>query len=291
MGGLAVELVLTEAERAELSSLASRRNTAQALALRARIVLACADGAQNKDVAVRLALDPATVSKWRRRFAEHRLQGLRDDPRAGAPRMVDDERVEAVIARTLESLPMDGTHWSSRGMARASGLSVSTVQRIWRAFGLQPHRSETFKLSTDPDFVAKVRDVVGLYMAPPERALALCVDETEAAERAKPDPGARPHPAVAAHAPRPGRTPQPRLHAPRHHGTVCRPRHRHRPGDRQVLCPAPRGRVPPLPRQGGGQRARRPRRAPGDGQLRHAQGAGREGLAAQAAALARALWD
>ena len=177
MGRSAVELVLTQAEQAELSGLASRRNTAQALALRARIVLACADGTQNKDVAARLALDAATVSKWRRRFAEHRLQGLRDDPRPGAPRTVDDVRVEAVIARTLESLPADGTHWSSRGMARTSGLSTSTVQRIWRAFGLQPHRSETFKLSTDPDFVAKVRDVVGLYMAPPERALVLCVDE------------------------------------------------------------------------------------------------------------------
>ena len=177
MGRSAVELVLTQAERAELSGLASRRNTAQALALRARIVLACADGTRNKDVAARLALDAATVSKWRRRFAEHRLQGLRDDPRPGAPRTVDDVRVEAVIARTLESLPADGTHWSSRGMARTSGLSTSTVQRIWRAFGLQPHRSETCKLSTDPDFVAKVRDVVGLYMAPPERALVLCVDE------------------------------------------------------------------------------------------------------------------
>jgi transposase len=177
MGRQAVALQVTEAERAALSGLAARRNTAQALALRARVVLACAAGAQNKEVAVRLALDAATVSKWRRRFAEHRLDGLRDEPRSGTPRTVDDARIEAVIVRTLESLPADGTHWSSRGMAKTSGLSTSTVQRIWRAFGLQPHRSETFKLSTDPDFVAKVRDVVGLYMAPPERALVLCVDE------------------------------------------------------------------------------------------------------------------
>ena len=177
MGRLGAALELTDAERAELSGLASRRSTAQALALRARIVLACADGAQNKDAAARLALDAATVSKWHRRFAENRLDGVRDDPRSGAPRTVDDARGEAVIVRTLESLPADGTHWSSRGMARTSGLSTSTVQRIWRAFGLQPHRSETFKLSTDPDFVAKLRDVVGLYMAPPERALVLCVDK------------------------------------------------------------------------------------------------------------------
>ena len=177
MGRPAVALVLTEVERAELSALAARRKTAQALALRARIVLACMEGEQNKDVAARLALYETTVGKWRRRFAEHRLDGLRDEPRSGAPRTVDDARIEAVIVRTLESQPPDATHWSSRGMARASGLSVSTVQRIWRAFGLQPHRLETFKLSTDPDFVAKVRDVVGLYVSPPAHAIVLCVDE------------------------------------------------------------------------------------------------------------------
>jgi transposase len=116
--------------------------------------------------------------KWRRRFLTDRLDGLRDEPRSGAPRTVDDARIEAVIVRRLESLPVDATHWSSRGMAKASGLSTSTVQRIWRAFGLQPHRAETFKLSTDPDVVAKVRDIVGLSMTPPARALVLCVDET-----------------------------------------------------------------------------------------------------------------
>ena len=170
-------VVLTDAERVELTMLAGRRRTAQGLAERARIVLAASEGGSCPAIAVRLGLHADTVRKWWRRFAEHRLEGLRDDPRPGAPRTVEDARVEAVIARTLESLPADGTHWSSRGMARASGLSTSTVQRIWRAFGLQPHRSETFKLSTDPDFVAKVRDVVGLYMAPPDRALVLCVDE------------------------------------------------------------------------------------------------------------------
>jgi transposase len=180
-------LTLSDEERSELKSLASRRKTA--LALRARIVLACAEGGQNKDVAARLSLDSATVGKWRWRFAQHRVDGLRDEPRSGAPRTIDDTRIEAVIVTTLESVPKDATHWSSRGMAKASGLSVSSVQRIWRAFGLQPHRMETFKLSTDPDFVAKVRDVVGLYVSPPEHAIVLCVDEKsqiQALDRSQP---------------------------------------------------------------------------------------------------------
>jgi len=182
-------LDLSAAERGELASLAARRNTAQALALRARIVLACAEGAQNNEVAVRLQVAKATVGKWRRRFVEHRLDGLRDEPRSGTPRTIDDARIEAVIVRTLESTPTDATHWSSRGMARQSGLSVSTVQRIWRAFGLQPHRMESFRLSTDPDFVAKVRDVVGLYVTPPAHAVVLCVDEKsqiQALDRSQP---------------------------------------------------------------------------------------------------------
>ena len=168
---------LDEAERAELMSLAGRRSTAQALALRARIILACAEGGQSKVIAERMGLDRETVGKWRRRFMAQRLDGLRDEPRSGAPRTLDDARIEAVIVRTLETLPPDATHWSSRSMAKASGVSISSVQRIWRAFGLQPHRLETFKLSTDPDFVAKVRDVVGLYVSPPQHAIVLCVDE------------------------------------------------------------------------------------------------------------------
>lgn len=189
MGARAVGIVLTEVERAELTSLSVRRNTAQALASRARIVLACAEGAQNKQVAARLGVDVDTVSKWRRRFAEHRIDGLQDEPRSGTPRTIDDARIEATIVRTLESLPRGATHWSSRTMARASGLSVSTVQRVWRAFGLQPHRMETFKLSTDPNFVAKVRDVIGLYVCPPEHAIVLCVDEKsqiQALDRSQP---------------------------------------------------------------------------------------------------------
>jgi transposase len=189
MGVARGRLVLSETERAELGALAARRTTAQALALRARIVLACAEGAENKHVAARLRVCPMTVGKWRRRFIAHRLDGLRDEARSGAPRTIDDARIEAVIVKTLESLPPDATHWSSRDMAQQSGLSVSTVQRIWRAFGLQPHRMESFKLSTDPDFVSKVRDVVGLYMAPPDRAVVLCVDEKsqiQALDRSQP---------------------------------------------------------------------------------------------------------
>jgi len=190
MGKLRLARVeLTAPDRAKLESYASRRKTAQALALRARIVLGCASGLPNKDVATQLGVAPNTVSKWRRRFLADGMDGLRDEPRSGAPRTVDDARIEAVITRTLESLPSDATHWSSRGMARTSGLSTSTVQRIWRAFGLQPHREGTFKLSTDPDFVDKVRDVVGLYVTPPAHAIVLCVDEKsqiQALDRSQP---------------------------------------------------------------------------------------------------------
>lgn len=184
-----VALELSSAERSELEALARRRKTAQAIAMRARIVLACAEGKQNKDVAAELGVDKATVGTWRRRFVDRRLDGLHDEPRSGAPRTIDDAQIEAVIVQTLESLPKDSTHWSSRGMAEQSRISTSSVQRIWRAFGLQPHRFETFKLSTDPLFVAKVRDVVGLYVSPPERAIVLCVDEKsqiQALDRSQP---------------------------------------------------------------------------------------------------------
>ena len=172
-----IELVLTEAERKELAALTLRRKTAQALALRARIILACADGMANKEVAARQRVTQQTVGKWRTRFVEDRLDGLLDAPRPGTPRTIDDDRVDAVIAKTLETLPRGATHWSTRAMAGAARLSQSSVSRIWRAFGLQPHRQETFKLSTDPMFVDKVRDIVGLYMDPPLMAMVLCVDE------------------------------------------------------------------------------------------------------------------
>ena len=171
------QLVLSDAEREQLLALTLRRKTAQALALRARIVLACAEGQDNNVVAERLRVTPQTVSKWRSRFVHDRLDGLLDAPRPGAPRTIADAQVDAVIARTLESVPADGSHWSTRGMAREQGLSQTAVSRIWRAFGLQPHRQETFKLSSDPLFVEKVRDIVGLYLDPPLKAMVLCVDE------------------------------------------------------------------------------------------------------------------
>ncbi len=173
----AVEIELSAAERAELEGLARRRKTAQGLARRARIVLAAADGLQNKVIAALIGSDPNTVGKWRRRFAERGLDGLYDEPRPGAPRRIGDDAIAETIRKTLEETPPGATHWSLRSMARATGYAPSTIHRIWQAFGLQPHRSETFKLSTDPFFVDKVRDIVGLYLAPPERALVLCVDE------------------------------------------------------------------------------------------------------------------
>ena len=177
MGRALSVFTLSESEEETLRSLVRRRTTAQALALRARIVLACAAGDPNQVVARKLGVTPQTVCKWRARFVAQRLDGLHDEPRPGVPRSIADAKVEAVIVATLETMPQGTTHWSSRGMARSSGISTSSVQRIWRAFGLQPHRTETFKLSTDPLFVDKVRDVVGLYMSPPDHALVLCVDE------------------------------------------------------------------------------------------------------------------
>jgi transposase len=171
------QLVLSEAEREQLVALTMRRKTAQALALRARIVLSCAEGTDNQAVAARQRVTARTVSKWRARFVEQRFDGLLDAPRSGAPRTIKDAHVDGVIAKTLESLPVGATHWSTRSMARATGLSQTAITRIWRAFGLQPHRQETFKLSSDPLFVDKVRDIVGLYLDPPLKAMVLCVDE------------------------------------------------------------------------------------------------------------------
>jgi len=171
------ELVLSEDERDTLERWARRPKSAQALALRCRIVLECASGRTNREVARRIGVSEATVSKWRRRFITHRLEGLHDEPRPGVPRSITDDDVEALIVATLEQTPTDATHWSTRSMAKATGMSQSAVSRIWRAFGLKPHLVDSFKLSPDPQFVEKVRDVVGLYLNPPEGALVLCVDE------------------------------------------------------------------------------------------------------------------
>jgi transposase len=189
MGKTAIAIDLTDSERRELGSLAARRETAQGLAQRARIVLLAAEGAENKDICARLGASPNTVGKWRRRFAERRLEGLLDEPRPGAPRQVGDDAVAEIVRLTLEATPREATHWSLRSMAKAVGLAPSTVHRIWKAFNLQPHRAETFKLSTDPLFVEKVRDIVGLHLSPPERALVLCVDEKsqiQALDRSQP---------------------------------------------------------------------------------------------------------
>ena len=173
----AVQIELSGEERELLEAWARRRKTANALAMRSRIVLAAASGESNSGISERLGVHSNTVSTWRRRFAEFRLDGLLDEPRPGQPRKITDAKVEEVIAKTLESAPKDATHWSTRSLAKEVGLNQTAVARIWRAFGLQPHRQESWKLSKDPLFVEKVRDVVGLYLAPPERAVVLCVDE------------------------------------------------------------------------------------------------------------------
>jgi len=189
LGRPKARLVVAPSERARLQEWTRRRTTAQALALRARIVLACAEGRDNTEVAAEVGVTHQTVGKWRRRFIDRRLDGLLDEPRPGGPRRIGDAQIEQVIVKTLESKPRDATHWSTRSMAKATGLSQSTISRIWRAFVLQPHRSETFKLSSDPLFVEKVRDVVGLYLNPPEKALVLAVDEKsqiQALDRSQP---------------------------------------------------------------------------------------------------------
>lgn len=182
-------LTLTADERAKLTAWSRRPKSAQRLALRAKIVLAAADGRSNTAVAADLRVTLPTVGKWRGRFLAKRLDGLTDEPRPGPTRTITDAHVEAVVTKTLESKPANATHWSTRGMARATGLSQTAISRIWRAFGLQPHRADTFKLSTDPYFVEKVRDVVGLYLDPPDRAVVLSVDEksgTQALDRTQP---------------------------------------------------------------------------------------------------------
>lgn len=230
------KITLSDEERSKLVDLARRRKTSQAVALRAQIVLACAEGLNNGQVAKKFRLSLPTVGKWRRRFAQDRLAGMADAPRPGQPRKITDAKVEEVVTRTLESVPKDATQWSTRSMAKASGLTQNAILRIWRAFGLKPHLERTFKLSTDPFFVEKVRDVVGLYLNPPEetRAVVLCVDEksqVQALERTQPLLPLRPG------------QPQRRTHDYERHGTTslfaalniatgkiigqCHRRHRH----------------------------------------------------------------
>jgi len=172
-----IPIELTAEERAQLEAWERRRTSAQALALRSRIVLAAAAGPNNSEIARALGIAVSSVRKWRNRFAEHRLEGLTDEPRPGQPRKISDAKVEEVIVKTLETTPSDATHWSTRSMAAEVGVNQTAVHRIWKAFGLQPRRAATWELSRDPQFIEKVRDVVGLYLNPPERAVVLCVEE------------------------------------------------------------------------------------------------------------------
>ena len=271
---------LSEAQRQQLQRWVRRSTTAQALVLRARIVLETAAGKSDLEVAGELGT--TTVGKWRRRFLRAGCDGLVDEPRPGAPRTIGDDDVERVVVQTLETIPAGATHWSTRSMAKACGLSAATVSRIWRAFGLKPHRCETFKLSRDPLFIEKVRDIVGLYLHPPERAVVLCVDEKpqiQALERSQPVLPMRPGLAER------------RTHDYRRHGTTslfaaldvatgevlgrCFPRHR-----------AVELQVPRRPRQ---SRAGGPRHSSGAGQLRHSQDGDDSRLAGWPAALPPAL--
>lgn len=182
-------LTLTDEEREALERWERRPKTGQALAMRSRIILACAEGSSNAEVATQVGVIRQTVGRWRSRFLNKRLDGLLDEPRPGVPRKITDEAIERMITRTLETTPKDATHWSTRSMAKACGMSQTTVGEIWRAFGLKPHRSETFKLSKDPLFIEKVRDIVGLYLNPPDKALVLCADEksqVQALDRTQP---------------------------------------------------------------------------------------------------------
>lgn len=204
-------LQLAEDERRALESYTRRRKIAQQLALRARIVLHCAAGLNNQRVASRLGVHEVTVGKWRARFVRHRLDGLFDEPRSGAPRKLSDAKVEKVITQTLEATPRNATHWSTREMSKHVGLSQTTIRRIWHAFNVQPHRVETFRLSNDPLFIEKVRDIVGLYLNPPQRAIVLCVDEKsqiQALDRTQPLLPMRPG------------QPERRTHDYRRHGTT-----------------------------------------------------------------------
>ncbi len=210
-------LILSPEERGKLEMLARRPKTDQRTALRARIILRCAEVELNDQVASELKVCAATVCKWRGRFVRERLQGLGDAPRSGPPRSISDRAVESVITKTLESKPARGTHWSTRSMAKQAGLSQTAVGRIWRAFGLKPHLRETFKLSTDPFFVEKVRDVVGPVPGPAREG------HRPVRRREEPGPGAGPHPADPAAAPGPGREGHPRLRPARHHVAVRAP--------------------------------------------------------------------
>ena len=281
--GRAVAIVLEAAEKSELTALTRKHGAPQALAERARIVLAAAAGLNNKQIAAKVGVCAATAGTWRKRFSITRMEGLYDEPRPGAPREIGDDEIAATVRKTLQMCPAGATHWSLRTMAKEIGHAASTVHRIWQAFGLQPHRVETFKLSSDPLFVEKVRDIVGLYLSPPERALVLSVDEksqVQALDRTQPL-----LPML------PGQVER-RTHDYKRHGTtslfaaldvkagtiIGKCMHRHRAT-----------RVPQVSRRGRAQCAHRSRHSRHHGQLRHAQDQARSQLVRQTPALARSL--
>src|SRR5262249_14834895 len=233
-------LVLNAQERAYLERQVRRHRVARSLSERCRVILRCADGLASKDVAAELGLHEHTVGKWRRRFLQDRCDGLLDEARPGRPRTISDDQVAAVIERTLRTTPADATHWSIRSMAAQTGFSHTTIRRMWAAFGLQPHRSQTFKLSDDPLFVDKVRDIVGLYLSPPNRALVLSLDEKSQIQAGPRTAG------LADDAWRPG-TADAQLRAARDDLAVCRPRRRLGLCRRQVLQAPPGDRVLEFP--------------------------------------------
>ena len=283
MGRPTKPIELTDEERSKLQQWARRPKSSQRLALRARIVWGCAGGLENRQVARQLHIADQTVCKWRERFRTARWEGLVDEPRPGTPRKITDVHVEELITRTLETTPPQSTHWSTRTMAQATKLSQSAVSRIWRAFGLQPHRTETFKLSSDPLFIEKVRDIVGLYLNPPERALVLCVDEKsqiQALDRTRPILPMRPG------VPAPSNS---RLHSQRHNLFVCGSRCSHGQSDRRLTSKTEASGVfafPGTDRRSGSGKLGYP---PGDGQLRHPQDAESEAVVCAASSLSFAF--
>src|SRR5471032_830354 len=275
-------LVLSSDERAYLERQVRRRRVARSLSERCRVILRCAYGVPSKSVASELGVHEHTVGKWRRRFLKDRIEGLLDEARPGRPRSIEDDQVAAVIERTLRSTPADATHWSIRSMAAATGFSHTTIRRIWTAFGLQPHRSQTFKLSSDPLFVDKVRDIVGLYLSPPNRALVLSVDEKsqiQALDREQPVLPMMPG------------IPERRTHSYVRHGTTSLFAALDTASGFVIgKCYKPPGsRVSGLSQADRRARARRPRHSHYHGQLRDAQNRRDQNLAGAAAALPCAL--
>jgi transposase len=272
-------LKLTDEDRERLRGWSGRRQTAQGLKLRSRMVVRAAEGRSAAGIAAELKVCVATVRKWWRRFNQAGVAGLLDEPRPGQPRKITDAAIERVLTLTLESRPSATTHWSTRTMAEAAGINQTAVSRIRRAFSLAPHRPETFKLSKDPLFIDKLRDIVGLYLNPPEHALgSVC-------GRKEPDTGARPHGPAAVHETGADRAPHPRLCAKRHPQPVCRARHQNRQNRWTEPATPSFRRVPQLPRYHREEGARRTGHSPHHGQLWNAQNQVDSKLAGQAPSL------